>query len=65
MTDRISLEKEALEFSIANTSHPRIYEVESNMGRNILNEVQDSPVFKHAVDIEDQQMHTGKWGGRY
>jgi len=62
MTDRISLEKEALDFSIANEAHPRIYEVEPAQGRDILNQVQDSPVTKLNVDIEDTQMSTGKWG---
>jgi len=62
MTDRISLEKEALDFSIANEAHPRIYEVEPSQGRAILNEVQDGPVTKLNVDIEDTQMSTGKWG---
>lgn len=62
MTDRISLEPAALEFSVANVSHPRIYEVEPAAGRDILNQVQDAPIFKQAVDIEDQQMDTGKWG---
>lgn len=62
MTDRISLEKEALEFSIANESHPRIYEIDPTKGRAIFNQVQDSPVTKFDVDIDDIPFNTGKWG---
>ncbi|MQS97964.1 alpha/beta hydrolase [Companilactobacillus halodurans] len=62
MTDRISLEQAALDFSIANESHPRIYEVEPALGRSILDQVQDSPILKREVDIEDVEMNTGKWG---
>jgi len=62
MTNRISLEKEALDFSIANEAHPRIYEVEPTQGRDILNSVQDSEIKKEYVDIEDVEMDTGKWG---
>lgn len=62
MTDRISLEKEALEFSIANESHPRIYEIDPTKGREIFNQVQNSPVTKFDVDIDDIPFNTGKWG---
>jgi len=62
MTNRISLEKAALDFSIANEAHPRIYEVEPAQGREILNQVQDSEIKKEYVDIEDVEMDTGKWG---
>jgi len=62
MTNRISLEKAALDFSIANEAPPRIYEVEPAQGREILNQVQDSEIKKEYVDIEDVEMDTGKWG---
>jgi len=62
MTNRISLEQEALDFSIANEAHPRIYEVDPSQGREILNSVQDSDIQKEHVDIEDMEMDTGKWG---
>lgn len=61
-TDRISLEKEALAFSIANETHPRIYELPEAEGRALLDEVQSSPIKKANVDIEDRQVSTGQWG---
>ncbi|MBO0431527.1 alpha/beta hydrolase [Enterococcus sp. DIV0660C] len=62
MTKRISLEKAAVDFSEANAPHPRIYELEPKDGRALLEEVQESPVNKYNVDIEDQLMDTGKYG---
>ena len=62
MVERISLETAALEFSEANAPHPRIYELPVEEGRSLLNEVQDSPVAKEDVDIEDVAVDTGDWG---
>ena len=62
MVKRISLEQAALEFSEANAPHPRIYELPVDEGRDLLNEVQDSPVEKAEVDIEDIDVDTGEWG---
>lgn len=62
MTKRISLEKEAIEFSEANAPHPRIYELAPKDGRALLEQVQESPVNKYNVDIEDQLMDTGEYG---
>lgn len=62
MTDRISLEKEAIEFSDANAPHPRIYELPLEEGRDLLEEVQSSSVEKLPVDIEDLKMDTNDWG---
>lgn len=62
MTKRISLEKAAVDFSEANAPHPRIYELDPKDGRALLEEVQESPVNKYNVDIEDQLMDTGKYG---
>lgn len=62
MTDRISLEKEAIAFSDANAPHPRIYELAPEEGRALLEEVQESPVNKYSVDIEDLMVDTGEWG---
>ena len=61
MTDRISLEKAAVEFSEANAPHPRIYELPPEEGRALLEQVQESPVNKLAVEIEDQTVDTGEW----
>ena len=62
MTKRISLEKEAIDFSEANAPHPRIYELEAQDGRELLEKVQESPVYKYNVDIEDTLMNTGEYG---
>lgn len=62
MTERISLEKSAIEFSDANAPHPRIYELPPEEGRALLEKVQESPVDKLPVDIEDLKVDTGQWG---
>lgn len=62
MTERISLEKSAIEFSDANAPHPRIYELPPEEGRVLLEKVQESPVDKLPVDIEDLKVDTGQWG---
>lgn len=62
MTERISLEQAAIEFSEANAPHPRIYELPPEEGRALLEQVQESPVAKLAVQIEDQTISTGQWG---
>lgn len=62
MTERISLEKAAIEFSDANAPHPRIYELPPEEGRALLEKVQESPVDKLPVDIEDLTVDTGRWG---
>lgn len=61
MTERISLEKSAIEFSDANAPHPRIYELPPEEGRALLEKVQESPVDKLPVDIEDLKVDTGQW----
>lgn len=62
MIERISLEKSAIEFSDANAPHPRIYELPPEEGRALLEKVQESPVDKLPVDIEDLKVDTGQWG---
>ncbi|EOB3455812.1 alpha/beta hydrolase [Enterococcus hirae] len=62
MTERISLEKATIEFSDANAPHPRIYELPPEEGRALLEKVQESPVDKLPVDIEDLTVDTGQWG---
>lgn len=62
MTERISLEKEAVEFSDANAPHPRIYELPPEEGRALLEKVQDSSVDKLPVDVEDLIVDTKDWG---
>ena len=43
MTDRISLEKAAVEFSEANAPHPRIYELPPEEGRALLEKSKSHP----------------------
>lgn len=62
MAKRISLEKAAIDFSEDNAAHPRIYELPPKDGRDLLEQVQESPVEKMEVDIEDQTFDTGQWG---
>lgn len=62
MNKKIVLESAAQKFSDANKPHPRIYELAPKDGRNLLEEVQTSPVEKYAVDIEDTNFSTEKWG---
>ncbi|MCF1685595.1 alpha/beta hydrolase [Tetragenococcus halophilus] len=62
MTERISLEKAAIDFSKDNAEHPRIYELPPKKGRDLLEQVQESSVKKLEIDIEDQKIDTGDWG---
>lgn len=62
MTERISLEKEAIEFSDANAPHSRIYELPPEEGRALLEKVQASPIDKLPVDIENLTVDTNGWG---
>lgn len=62
MNKKIVLESAAQKFSDANKPHPRIYELAPEDGRNLLEEVQTSPVEKYDVDIEDTNFSTEKWG---
>lgn len=62
MTNKVVLESAAQEFSDANKPHPRIYELDPKDGRDLLEEVQSSPVDKYDVDIEDTTFSTEKWG---
>lgn len=62
MVNKVVLEEAAQEFSEANKSHPRIYELEHKDGRALLEEVQSSPVDKYNVDIEDTTFTSEKFG---
>lgn len=62
MNKKVVLESAAQEFSEANKPHPRIYELEPKDGRDLLEEVQSSPVDKYNVNIEDTIFSTKKWG---
>ncbi|MBO0470297.1 alpha/beta hydrolase [Enterococcus sp. DIV0242_7C1] len=62
MVKRISLEQSALEFSEANAKEPFIYQLPVNDARDLLEEVQSSPVEKLEADINDQQWDLGDHG---
>ncbi|APX71351.1 alpha/beta hydrolase [Companilactobacillus allii] len=62
MINRISLESEALAICEGTDPHPRIYEGSADDGRKILNDLQNSPVTKSNVDIQDVAVDTGEWG---
>jgi acetyl esterase len=62
MTERISLEKSALDFSIANEKEPYIYQLPVNDARALLEQVQDSPVNKLDADITDEKWDLGNHG---
>lgn len=62
MTERISLEKSALEFSEANAKEPFIYQLPVDEARALLEKVQDSPVEKLDADIKDEQWDLGEHG---
>lgn len=62
MSERISLEKAAIDFSDDNAEHPRIYELPPEKGRALLEKVQSSDVEKAEVEFADQLLNTGSWG---
>ncbi|AVK60391.1 lipase [Lactobacillus sp. CBA3605] len=62
MSKEVLLESAAQAFSLANAPHPRIYELAPTAGRELLEQVQTSPVNKYNVDIEDLAMDAGSWG---
>lgn len=62
MSDKITLESAAKNFSEANAPHPRIYELKPSEGRDLLEKVQSSSIEKYNVDIKDKLTDTGKWG---
>ncbi len=62
MSERISLEQSASEFSIANESEPYIYQLPVEEARALLEKVQDSPVEKFDVDSRDETWDLGEQG---
>lgn len=62
MNKKVVLESAAQKFSDANKPHPRIYELDPKDGRDLLEEVQSSPIDKYDVDIEDTTFSSEKWG---
>lgn len=41
---------------------PLIFQLPPEQGRRILEEAQDTPVYKHPADISSRELNTGKWG---
>lgn len=62
MERRISLEPEAVEVSDANSKPPLIFQLPPWKGRQVLEEVQSTPVCMYPADISKITVNTGKWG---
>ena len=58
----VILEPEAEEVCNASAIPPKIYQLPSQEGREILEEAQDTPVFMHPARSDSMRMDTGKWG---
>lgn len=41
---------------------PFIFQLPPGQGREILEKVQDEPVYKYPAEISDRRIHTGRWG---
>lgn len=62
MVKRISLEKEALQVCIENSKPPFIFQLPPEQGRQVLDSVQDSPVYIHPAVTTTLRVNTGVWG---
>lgn len=62
MQQRIPLEPEAVEVCNANAGCPRIYQLPPKEGRKVLEEAQNTPVYKYPAEIIRQTINTGAWG---
>lgn len=62
MSNKVQLEKAALEFSRATSSHPFLFEKTPAEGRKAVDSVQDSAIKKYPARIEDQRMDLGELG---
>ena len=62
MNYAVVLEKEAAEFCASTSSHPFLFEMAPEEGRKIVNEVQNSPVYKYPAQIEDRKTDLGELG---
>ena len=62
MIKRISLEPAAIEVSDANAVPPLIFQLPPCKGREVLEEVQSSPVCMCPAEIQKTMVNTGRWG---
>ncbi len=62
MQKRISLEPEAIAVSNAAAKPPLIFQLPPEQGRQVLEDLQDSPVRMYPASVQSAVFHTGKWG---
>lgn len=62
MKQRISLEQAAEQLCIDSAKPPLIFRLPPAKGREILNQAQNSPVFKYPASVTTVSVNTGKWG---
>lgn len=62
MRQRISLEPEALEVSVANAKPPFIFQMPPSQGREVLEEVQSTPICMYPANIQNIIIDAGEWG---
>ncbi|EUJ31351.1 lipase [Listeria floridensis FSL S10-1187] len=62
MTNRISLEKEALDVCKATEKPPFLYQLPVDQAREALEDLQKQPVVKQAANIENRSMDLGEHG---
>lgn len=58
----IPLEAAAEEVCNQSSVYPRIYQLPPRLGRQKLEEAQNTPVYKYPAEISTEQINTGKWG---
>lgn len=62
MEKRIPLEKAAEEVCAQASVPPLIFQLPPEQGREVLENIQNTPVFLYPADVSCTQVHTGKWG---
>lgn len=58
----VILEPEAEEVFNASAIPPKIYQLPTQEGREVLEKAQDTPVFMHPARIDSMRIDTGTWG---
>lgn len=62
MQNQISLEKAAAEVCAAAAQPPLIFQIPPKQGREVLEKLQNDPVYMYPASIKDIVVNTGKWG---
>lgn len=58
----VPLEAAAEAVCTQNARLPLIFQLPPAQGRKILEEAQDTPVYKYPADVSRREIHTGRWG---